>query len=170
MAGPQGIRDATWRALHHSRERWCTLGGVCRRAQPGLPQTLHHGSQLGWHGGGPLVAQEPPAPNVLRTAIVTWCFCHEAFRAADFPSRTVYCGGRQKSIRWSGTLKVGNPASFVQHGTATCRLWAETRVTAEDEETVHLFAQYENIPQIHSCLLHVFRTIPKGIMHVNLMF
>lgn len=105
------------------------------------------------------MAQEPPAPNVLRTAIVTWCFCHEAFRAADFPSRTVYCGGGQKSIRWSGTLKVGNPASFVPQGTATRRLWAETHVTAEDEETVRrVFIFLHNMKTFH------------GFTHVWFMF
>lgn len=54
LAGPQGVRDSARRALHHPWERWRTLGRVCRRARPALPQTLHHVSQPGRHGGGPV--------------------------------------------------------------------------------------------------------------------
>lgn len=110
MAGPQGVWDAARRALHHPREWRHALGGVCRRAQPGLPQTLHHGSQPGRHGGGPLVVGG--GPLVARRTYYTSCvkdfgmYCSRDFEAWTFwkrlisPPKTV-----EKPFRLSDSLQ-----------------------------------------------------------------
>lgn len=57
MVGSAGVWDEARRALHHPRERRRTLGGIRRRKKPSLSQALHHGSQLGGYGRGPLEAR-----------------------------------------------------------------------------------------------------------------
>lgn len=82
LVGPQGVRNAAGRALHHPRERRRSLGGVRRRALPHLPQTLHHGAQPGRHGRGPLVAGQG-GETLLRLVVYMKDPFHPAF------SRTV---------------------------------------------------------------------------------
>lgn len=57
MVGSAGVWDEARWALHHPRERRRTLGGIRRRKKPSLSQALHHGSQLGGYGRGPLEAR-----------------------------------------------------------------------------------------------------------------
>lgn len=123
LAGSTGVRDAPRRALHHPRERRHTLGGVRTRAQSCLPQTFYHGSQPGWHGGGPLGVQEISCWHVeVRD------FLQQALGAAGFPSIAACCGNKEKPIGWKKKLSGGFESGkendiLVAGGAATVSCW-----------------------------------------------
>lgn len=160
MAGPQGVWDAARWALHHPRERWRTMGGVRRRAQSCLPQTLHHGSQPGRHGRRPLVARGLNSTTCVKDKDCHRDFLHEALGALDFPSRNVCCGNIEKLIRWRITLrrlhKVGKTQKNLYHdtlleATGSQRCVPQKRIKKlSGEKSVLLFARYQNIPWICS--------------------
>jgi len=114
MAGSEGVWDAERRTLHHAWEWRCTLGGVRRWAQSCLPQTFYHGSQPGWHGGGPLVAQGIYCITFIDDRDCHRDFLQEALGPAGFPSRTVCCGNKEKPVKWWNASPVASKGGKTQ--------------------------------------------------------